>query len=81
MKLQGTPEEIEQAKVWWAEQKKRVDDEYKEAKKKDKNAKKDKSLVSPENKERTYHRHELNFSQIKGNRSQKYLDGYLQAHV
>lgn len=80
MKLQGTPEEIEQAKVWWAEQKKRVDDEYKEAKKKDRNAKKDKSLVSPENKERTYHRHELNFSQIKGNRSQKYLDGYLQKH-
>lgn len=56
MKLQGTPEEIERAKVWWAEQKKRVDDEYKEAKKKDRNAKKDKSLVSPENKERTYHR-------------------------
>lgn len=80
MKLQGTPEEIEQAKVWWTEQKKRVDDEYKEAKKKDRNAKKDKSLVSPENKERTYHRHELNFSQIKGNRNQKYLDGYLQKH-
>ncbi len=25
MKLQGTPEEIEDAKVWWAEQKKRID--------------------------------------------------------
>ena len=23
MKLQGTPEEIEQAKTWWAEQKKK----------------------------------------------------------
>ncbi len=40
MKIQGTPEEIEQAKKWWAEQKERIDKEYKEAKKKDPNAKK-----------------------------------------
>ncbi len=53
MKIQGTPEEMEQAKNWWADQKKRSDEEYKEAKKKDPNAKKDTSLVSPENKERT----------------------------
>ena len=49
MKIQGTPEEMEQAKNWWKDQKKRIDEEYKEAKKKDKNAKKDTSLVSPEN--------------------------------
>ena len=52
--MQGTPEEIQEAKDWWAQQKERVDKEYQEAKKKDKNAKKDKSLVSPESKERTY---------------------------
>ena len=80
MKLQGTPEEIEQAKNWWAEQKKKRDEEYKEAKKKDPNARKDNSLVSPENKERTYRRHEVNFSRIKGDRSQKYLDNYLAKH-
>ena len=49
MKIQGTPEEIEQAKNWWADQKKRIDEEYQEAKKKDRNAKKDTSLVSSEN--------------------------------
>ena len=80
MKLQGTPEEIEQAKNWWAAQKKKRDEEYKEAKKKDPNARKDNSLVSPENKERTYRRHEVSFSQIKGNKSQKYLDNYLAKH-
>ena len=80
MKLQGTPEEVEQAKNWWKDQKKRIDEEYKEAKKKDKNAKKDTSLVSPENKERTYRRHEVSFSQIKGDKSQKYLDNYLAKH-
>ena len=80
MKLQGTPEEMEQAKTWWAEQKKKRDEEYKEAKKKDPNARKDNSLVSPENKERTYRRHEVSFSQIKGNKSQKYLDNYLAKH-
>ena len=80
MKLQGTPEEIEQAKNWWAAQKKKRDEEYKEAKKKDPNARKDNSLVSPENKERTYRRHEVSFSQIKGDRSQKYLDNYLAKH-
>ena len=32
MKFQGTPEEIEQAKVWWAEQTKRVDRKYKKDK-------------------------------------------------
>lgn len=80
MKIQGTPEEMEQAKNWWKDQKKRIEEEYKEAKKKDKNAKKDTSLVSPENKERTYRRHEVNFSQIKGDKSQKYLDNYLAKH-
>lgn len=40
MKIQGTPEEMEQAKNQWADQKKRIDEEYKEAKKKDPNAKK-----------------------------------------
>ena len=80
MKIQGTPEEMEQAKNWWKDQKKRIDEEYKEAKKKDKNAKKDTSLVSPENKERTYRRHEVSFSQIKGDKSQKYLDNYLAKH-
>ena len=40
MKIQGTPEEMEQAKNWWADQKKRIDEEYKEARKKDPNAKK-----------------------------------------
>ena len=80
MKIQGTPEEMEQAKNWWKNKKKRIDEEYKEAKKKDPNAKKDTSLVSPENKERTYRRHEVSFSQIKGNKSQKYLDNYLAKH-
>lgn len=80
MKIQGTPEEMEQAKNWWADQKKSIDEEYKEAKKKDPNAKKDNSLVSPENKERTYRRHEVNFSRIKGNKSQKYLENYLAKH-
>jgi len=80
MKIQGTPEEMEQAKNWWKDQKKRIDEEYKEAKKKDPNAKKDTSLVSPENKERTYRRHEVSFSQIKGDKSQKYLDNYLAKH-
>lgn len=80
MAYYGTPEEIKEAKVWIEEQKKKQDEEYKEAKKKDSNAKKDNSLVSPENKERTYRRHEVNFSQIKGNKSQKYLDNYLARH-
>ncbi len=80
MKIQGTPEEIEQAKKWWAEQKERIEKEYKEAKKKNPNAKKDISLVSPENKERTYHRNEVNFSRIQGDKSQKHLDNYLAKH-
>ena len=80
MAYYGTPEEIKEAKVWIEEQKKRRDEEYKQAKKKDPNAKKDNSLVSPENKERTYRRHEVNFSRIKGNKSQKYLDNYLAKH-
>ena len=80
MAYYGTPEELKEAKVWIEEQKKKQDEEYKEAKKKDPNAKKDNSLVSPENKERTYRRHEVNFSQIKGNKSQKYLDNYLAKH-
>ena len=80
MAYYGTPEEIKEAKVWIEEQKKKRDEEYKEAKKKDPNAKKDNSLVSPENKERTYRRHEVNFSRIKGNKSQKYLDNYLAKH-
>lgn len=80
MAYYGTPEEIKEAKVWIEEQNKKQDEEYKEAKKKDSNAKKDNSLVSPENKERTYRRHEVNFSQIKGNKSQKYLDNYLAKH-
>lgn len=78
MKLQGTPEEIQEAKDWWAQQKDRIDKEYQEAQKKDKNAKKDKSLVSPESKERTYRRHEVNFSTIQGDKSQKHLDNYLE---
>ena len=80
MAYYGTAEEINEAKVWIEEQKKKRDEEYKEAKKKDPNAKKDNSLVSPENKERTYRRHEVNFSRIKGNKSQKYLDNYLAKH-
>ncbi len=80
MAYYGTPEELKEAKVWIEEQKKKRDEEYKEAKKKDPNAKKDNSLVSPENKERTYRRHEVNFSRIKGNKSQKYLDNYLAKH-
>ena len=40
MKLQGTPEEIEQTKNWWANQKERIDKEYKKAKKKIKMLKK-----------------------------------------
>lgn len=80
MAYYGTPEEIKEAKVWIEEQKKKQDEEYKEAKKKDPNAKKDTSLVSPENKERTYRRHEVNFSRIKGDKSQKYLDNYLAKH-
>lgn len=80
MKIKGTPEEIKEAKAWWAKQKKKRDEEYKEAKKKDPKAKKDFSLVSPENKERNYHRHEVNFSQIKGNKSQGYLDNYMANH-
>ena len=62
MKLRGTPEEFEEAKQWWAKQKERINKEYEEAKKIDKNAKKDTSLVSPENKERNYKRTEVNFS-------------------
>ena len=80
MAYYGTPEELKEAKVWIEEQKKKRDEEYKEAKKKDPNAKKDTSLVSPENKERNYRRHEVNFSRIKGNKSQKYLDNYLAKH-
>ena len=80
MKIKGTPEEMKEAKAWWAEQKKKRDEEYKEAKKKDPKVKKDFSLVSPENKERNYHRHEVNFSQIKGNKSQGYLDNYIANH-
>ena len=80
MAYYGTPEELKEAKVWIEEQKKKRDEEYKEAKKKDPNAKKDISLVSSENKERTYRRHEVNFSRIKGNKSQKYLDNYLAKH-
>lgn len=80
MKIKGIPEEMKEAKAWWAEQKKKRDNEYKEAKKKDPKAKKDFSLVSPENKERNYHRHEVNFSQIKGNKSQGYLDNYIANH-
>ena len=64
MKLQGTPEEMEQAKNW-KDQKKRIDEEYKEAKKKDPNARKDTSLVSPENKERTYRGTRLVFHKLK----------------
>ena len=52
MKIQGTPEEKEQAKNWWKDPKKRIYEEYKEAEKKDPNARKDTSLVSPENKQR-----------------------------
>ena len=80
MAYYGTPEELKEAKVWIEEQKKKRDEEYQEAKKKDPNAKKDNSLVSPENKERNYRRHEVSFSQIKGNKSQKYLDNYLAKH-
>ena len=80
MAYYGTPEELKEAKAWIEEQKKKRDEEYKEAKKKDPNARKDNSLVSPENKERTYRRHEVSFSQIKGNKSQKYLDNYLAKH-
>lgn len=71
MKIKGTPEEMKEAKAWWAEQKKKSDEEYKEDKKEDF------LLVRPENKERNYHRHEVNFSQIKGNKSQGYLDNYI----
>ena len=28
MKTQGTPEEMEQAKNWWKDQKKRIDEEF-----------------------------------------------------
>ena len=80
MAYYGTPEEIKEAKVWIEEQKKKRDEEYKKAKKKDPNAQKDNSLVNPENKERTYRRHEVNFSRIKGNKSQKYSDNYLAKH-
>ena len=80
MAYYGTPEELKEAKVWIEEQKKKRDEEYQKAKKKDPNAKKDNSLVSPENKERTYRRHEVNFSRIKGDKSQKYLDNYLAKH-
>ena len=81
MAYYGTPEEMEQAKNWWKDQKKRIDEEYKDAKKKDSNAKKDTSLMITENKERTYRRHEVSFSQIKGDKSQKYLDNYLAKHI
>ena len=80
MAYYGTPEELKEAKVWIEEQKKKRDEEYQKVKKKDPNAKKDNSLVSPENKERTYRRHEVNFSRIKGDKSQKYLDNYLAKH-
>lgn len=30
MKLRGTPEELEEAKQWWAEQKERINKEYQE---------------------------------------------------
>ncbi len=36
--------------------------------------------MSLENKERTYFRNEVSFSQIKGNKSQKHLDNYLEKH-
>lgn len=80
MAYTGTPEELEQAKQWLKEQKKKINEEYKEAKKKDPNAKKDKSLVSIENKERNYRRHEIGFSQLQGDKSQDSLDNYLAKH-
>ncbi len=80
MGYRGTPEELEKAKQWLKEQKKRINEAYKEAKKKDPNAKKDKSLVSIESKERNYRRHEIGFSQLKGDRSQDSLDNYLAKH-
>ena len=40
MAYYGTPEEIKEAKVWIEEQKKKQDEDYKKAKKKDPNAKK-----------------------------------------
>lgn len=58
--------------------KKRIDKEYKEAKKKDPKAKEDKTFISPESKERNARRHEVNFSRIQGDRSEKYLDNYLE---
>ncbi len=45
MKIKETPEEVQQAKKWWAEQKERVNKEYQEVKK---TKIKKRSLVSPE---------------------------------
>ena len=80
MKIKGTPEEIKQAKDWWTKQKNRIDEEYKQAKKKDPKAKKDDSLVSIESKERRYRRNEVSFSKIQGKNSENYLDSYLEKH-
>lgn len=76
-----TPEEKKEVKEFWVKYKETRDKEYKEAKKKDPNAKKDTTLDSIENKERNYRRNEVKFSRIQGNGNNNKLDGYLAKHT
>lgn len=66
---------------FWVKYKETRDKEYKEAKKKDPNAKKDTTLDSIENKERNYRRNEVKFSRIQGDGNNNKLDGYLAKHT
>ncbi|MDD3231823.1 MAG: hypothetical protein PHO06_00510 [Clostridia bacterium] len=76
-----TPEEKKEVKEFWVKYKETRDKEYKEAKKKDPNAKKDTTLDSIENKERNYRRNEVKFSRIQGDGNNNKLDGYLAKHT
>lgn len=62
---------------FWIRAKKQLDQEYKEAKKKNPHAKRDKSLNPIENKERNYRRNELKFTQIQGDKNDGYVDNYI----
>ena len=63
--MKMTPEQKQETKEFWDKYKKQRDEEYKEAKKTNPKAKRDNTLVSIENKERTYRKHEVKFSSIE----------------
>lgn len=63
--MKMTPEQKQETKEFWDKYKKQREEEYKEAKKTNPKAKRDNTLVSVENKERTYRKHEVKFSNIE----------------